>query len=587
MVGKFYSALLINRRLFPEVHQVFKPRFNKEYFKRLTANIEQLDKLIEKRSVDPSERLDKDSLVELKRDSKKYLELKNRLDSIKDESPTTNIVAALEELEEVVFPKVVSMPNRFSKNVPQTDTILGQVKSDWPLEGVTKMISHIKLSYINGCYSKSVVGHNSSYYFGIAAKLHHGIRDYFQDNLEKHAFIPVSGLCLARSAVVEAVNSRDHKKYTHDPCRILSEDSKFTTNHLVEASRESLVGFLTTLGHRSSNKSLRLLTSGAAYCQGSDWFDSDDKRASQFETIHTLVHSPSIETYSMAEYTTVRDIIWDLYEKLGLPVRLVHCSLPSMHSNEYDAHKIEIWLPSRSQWIETARISHYLDHITVRSGMRRGHIIDSKIYDSRALVAAIIENNQTSIGKFVIPTVIEGHMPHLKDSERDGYLRQPGSIPEMIAPMLNHQQKRYLKKKPYLFAHSRKAHDTDTERITRVKLLCLVFVFMMCYSFIDWECIWYDYLPRSWQRFLYDKVIRPFRRAYQALVYVDGAVPPPDLSFDEIDKTEYHMTRSERARKYMEPNISPGRLFPPRKDEIFANDPSKKKDGADDNKPTD
>lgn len=560
MMDKFYSALVINRRLFPDVHQVFKPRFNKEYFKRLTANIDSLEEHLEKRCKDPSDRLDKTSLAELRKNSRNLIELKNQIEKIKDDDKLRDALIKLEAIEDHVLPKVVFLPNRHSKGVPESETILNQIESDWPRNGVTKMLSHIKLSYINNCYSNSVVGPNSSYYFGIAAKLHCGIRDYFSENLEKKSFIPFSGLCLTKSAVIEAVNSKDHKEYTTDPCRIISDDAMLTTTHLVEASRESLVGFLTTLGHRSSNKPLRMLTFGSSYCTGSDWFDSDDRKVSQFETIHTLVHTPSIEKYSIAEHQVVRDMIWDLYRKLGLPVRLVHCCLSGMRSNEYDTYRIDIWLPSRSQWIETARISHYLDYITVRTGMKRGHMIDAMIYDSRALTAAIIENNQTSTGKFVIPTVIEKYMPHMEESERIGYLRCQSDA----SPMLNYQQKRYLVKKNYAFSHSRRGrrmHDNPK----RDYAIALVMLVMACRLFIDWEFIYIEYVPTNWKRNIYDYIYRPLRRIYWFTIYVNGAIRPPDTPFDEMDFSFYDKDLSTRRKEETSKHLPKDRFILPAK----------------------
>lgn len=526
----FYSALVINKTLFPGVHQVYRPRYNKEYFKRLTANIDSLEEQVATRCKNSSDRLDKSSLLELKKDSGRFLELKDRIEKVKDDSQLCDAVVALERVENRLMPKVLSIPNRHSKLVPATDTTIGKVDSNCSREGVTRMLSHTKLSYINNCYSKSVVGPNSSYYFGIAARLHYGIRDYFVGNLEQNSFIPMSGLCLAKSALVEAVNGKNEKDYFTDPCRVVAEDSRYTTTHLVEASRESLVGFLTTLGHRNSNKPLRLLTSGSGYCAGSNWFDPDDRRASQFETVHTLVHTPSIEKYSMDEYHTNRDIIWQLYQNLGLPARLIHCSLSSMRSNEFDTHRVDIWLPSRSEWIETARISHYRDYITVRTGMKRGHMIDSTVYDSRALIAAIIENNQTANGQFVIPAVIEEYMPRHKKS------------------LINYEQRRHLVKRSYLFGHSKRAAKNRTFRRNR-EITMAIILFVLLVMFLDWEVIWIDYVPTNMKRFLYDNIFRPARRFYWSYLYVGGAHHAADLSFDDMDKSHYDETLGQRRKK--------------------------------------
>lgn len=575
MNHKFYSSLVFSKQNFPTVHRPFTPRYNKEYFKRASARLDQLESYISRRSKNFKSQTNGASLSTLKVESGHYIKLKERFDKsfekAGDETLPENeeLLKQIESIEERLMPIALALPNRSSKDTPQSDIIEDEVKSDFMAkQNLAKVLSHTKLSYINNCYSKSVVGPNSYYYFGIGAKLQYGLSEYFMSELEKHRFVPASGLSLVKSAVVEACNSRDLKDYKTDPSRILTNKHNFTTMHLVEASRESLVGFLTSIGHISSNNPLRLASSGSGYKTGSMWFDSDSAKVTQFPTVHAISMCPSIEKYSMQEYSEFKGIVWNIYKLLELPARLVHCSMDSMISNEFDAYRIDIWLPSRQEWIECARVSHYLDYITVRTGMKRGHIIDSMVYDGQALVAAIIENKQTCSGKFEIPDVIREHIVGLDGQESAEYFKTKDvNNQDKITPpsnvLLNHEQRRYLVKKTYAFGHSEKSRKMRYRNVPKKLFVSLLILFCLC---IDWSEMWRSWLPEPIKRILFDYIYRPVRRVWWFISYPQGSTPPRDRSYDETPKPK---SRHEKQKEIVEnfiatrsktfgPDVKPG-----------------------------
>jgi len=554
-MNQFYSSLVVNGKKFPNVHQVFKPRYNKEYYKRITANIHDLERHIELRCKRKSDYLSHQRLELVKDNCKKLLRLKDELDRLtnqEDDARLHEVQQKVHELEERIMPTVVRIPNRSSKIVPECDEIISEKDSDFQQrQNLTKILSHRKLSYINNCYSKSVVGPNSHYYFGIGAKLQLSLVDYFSKELDENNFVPLSGLCLVKSALVEAANSEEHKSYTNDPCRILSNSPSPTTLHLSEASRESLVGFMTSLGHVKSDEPQRFYTTGSCYRQGTDWFDGDEKLVSQSETAHALILNSSIESYSMKEYQKVKDMVWKMYEKLELPVRLVHCSLDSMLNHEFDAHRIEIKLPSLRDWRQVSRISHYRDYITIRVGMRRGHMIDSQLYDGQTLAAAIIENRQTCLGAFIVPKVLEEHIEnYLSSSEKDKYLAlNPAQNRPTI--LINHEQRRYLTRRDYRYGHAKKRYSAERAPlgITQPVVLFLTMAFFT-WTILDWTEIWMSYVPEPMREFLYDYIYRPPRKLFNAIAYygIEEELCPKDTPWAEIDKTPYMMTRAQRYR---------------------------------------
>lgn len=549
-MSQFYSSLFVGHK-FPLAHQVIKPRYNKHFFKKLSKNLDKSEHLIQKRAKG-SHLLTSDSLRTLVNGSKELLELKetteNQISDDESNQEQTALKVRLDELERRLMPIALAIPNRWSKDVPDNDLVIDNIKSDFlSKQNLFKTLSHTKLSYINNCYSKSVVGPNSHYYYQIGAKLQHGLSEHFMNQLEKKSFIPISGACLARSAIIEASNTNDHKDWSRDPGRVVAARELPTTIHITEASRESLVAFLTTLGHRSNDEPLKIVTNGANYRQGSAWFDSDSSKISQYQTVHAMIQSSSIETYSKQHYSEFRDDLWNLYKDLGLPFRFVHCSLDSMYNNEYDAYRIDVWLPSKQGWIQASRITHYLDYITVRSGMKRGHLMDSTVLDGQAIVAAIIENRQTSDGTFSIPSILQKSMPHLSRDELARYFNisgQPYEGTRSRRHLTNFEQRRHLVKKNYYFSHSRKAWRISS---MRVDTLVTAYLLALYVALVDWTEVWRSRVPRRMQRVIYDFIFRPGRRFLWLIFFHDTY--EDDLPWDQIDKEWYDMPRQKLLKK--------------------------------------
>lgn len=552
VMNQFYSSLVIKQKIFPQVYQVLRPRYNKEYFKRVLQNIDKLADYIKLRCPN-DDTINRSNLEILKKDAKEFVRLKEKYEKCitlePDDPIRLDTLDRLEEIQERVIPIVLSLPNRNHNRVPQEDQILEETKCDFASrQNLVKVLSHTKLSYINKCYSKSVVGPNSHYYQGIGAKLQYALADFFANELESRKFLATSGLSLVKSAMFEAVNPRQEKDYMKDPSRIKFPESEFTTQHIVESSAESLIGFLTTIGHISSNDPLRLYTSGAAYRSGSEWFDGQEGNISQYQSVHALILSPSIEKYSMIEYDQFINSIWSMYKKLELPCRLIRCSLSQMTRQEYAANRIDVWLPSRQEWITSSRISHYLNFITVRSGMKRGHIMDSMIYDGQILGAAIIENRQNALGKFIIPSTLKNHMISLSSEEKENYFEsEENFMHQGPYPGINFEQRRYLVKRSLRFSHERKIARGGKKamRFSSISIAGMAVLSVL----LDWEEIWINYVPTPIKRFSYDFIYRPIRKFWWFFTYPKGTQKPKDLPFDEIDKSDYSLTMMERRKQ--------------------------------------
>lgn len=262
--AKFYSSIVVNMR------------YNSEFFKRLAKNFPILKSVISARNINDKDLLNM-NYDQLFSDCQKIIKLKQKHGVESKES--IDLRHQIESLKQSLMPILIKIPNRISQDTPKEDFVVEQTKSNLCLqEPLIKYLNYIKLSYINNCFFKSIVGPNSHFHVGIGAKLQLALCEYFMKNLENENFIPISGLSLVKSTMVEAANSYDVKTFANDPCRILTGDQEFVTQHLVEASRESLLGFVTQLGHRHTKDPLRLVTAGSSYRKGNGELDAETKR---------------------------------------------------------------------------------------------------------------------------------------------------------------------------------------------------------------------------------------------------------------------------------------------------------------------
>lgn len=505
---KFLSSLYLTGYWSKLLFAVYKPRYNAEYYRRLLANEEALKNTVARRG--DLSLLNK--LDNFKEDVNEMLSLN------KKENTTNEDKQTLWTQEEKVMSKVLAIPNKIHKSVADTENVVDVIKPRNKSDMPTKMLDYIKLSYINGCMYKSIVGPNSQYFFGLGAKLQLAILDYFSAQLEtKLNFDHFSGLCIVKSAVVEAVNSYEDKRFQDDCCRIKENPPALPDNvgeHVVETSRESCAAFVSRCHlNKSINTPLRLMSSGASYSSN---HETDDKQiVKQADIVYCMSLTSSKEKDSTLEFLSLRNLIWDCYRQLAIPSRIVHCGAPQLKSNEYDSYRVDTWLPSKGTWIPVARVSNYLDYITTRINMKRGHIIDATLVDSNVLVMSIIENNQEASGRFNIPACLKKHTIGVTEAEERDYFKC--SVTKSLlhtasttssTPLYNYTSRRYYNSHPgrrSLMAHSERfkknMHPPGYHTVLALTGFSLLVMMVDKKKF-------YDNLPVFVQKFLYNYVLR-------------------------------------------------------------------------------
>ena len=352
-----------------------------------------------------------------------YEVLHTKLFKDKEKVPTDTYIVQLKELkaevkelqsqvwplEEEIMPQILSLPNVLSKEVPvPTEEVVLRSKNRRTTKKLFKMLDHVKLSYINESVYGSIAGPSSVYYVGQMAKLHILATKSIVSILRRNNFIDVTGLDFIKSAVIEASNSKNERHYRLDPLRIdRGSDSGVSSNqqmHLVgnaslEALCTTLIKLLPSASTSSSElpkamKKPRLFSSGCNY-------QSNASLPRQYHTVQGLSLVFGVDE-AVSEMNDLLDVLWSFYEQFDVACRVIKCNSSQLADNEYEANVIEVWMPSRGDFVPAGRISNYTDYLPNRLGKKNSFFVGCSL-DIDQLISILVENYQDENGKIVLP----------------------------------------------------------------------------------------------------------------------------------------------------------------------------------------
>lgn len=110
------------------------------------------------------------------------------------------------------------------------------------------------------------------------------------------------------------------------------------------------------------------------------------------------------------ELKLMEELIWSLYAKLNLPIRLRRLCLSNLNLNEYNSIELDIYLPYSKEWKKIANFTHYSDYLTTRVHDTSHHCLSGYLTDFSLLLDAILENYQTETDELIIPDCIKEYM---------------------------------------------------------------------------------------------------------------------------------------------------------------------------------
>ena len=421
---KPFSKLFISPRYAQTVYKVVEPDLrlsdylNDDYLERVKRSLS-----LRTDEDKPSRNgLAKINFEQFKRDLRELLsqkeQLKAKLKESKESKESADVSEQLREdksriqdLEEQVIPIALRLPNLFNEEEVPVDGFDDRVLKQTEIKRFDfKLLDGRRIAYIQELRKSSILGPHCEYLLGKGALIHLALQKHFRQSIETAFPEPaarivhrhlheVDGLDLVKSALVEAANDYEELDYRTD-ARIVEQKEHEDQQHLHlvgSCSKESLLSLLIKKKLNAKFLPARFVQFGCTY----------DQSLRQKNTICLFTIVPNDFSVSDGELKRMERLLCDMYEQLGLPIRLRRVNLKRLHFNEYNRVELDVYLPYSREWRLIAHFSHYGDHLTRRMHSANHHCLAGNLTDYSLLLDAILENHQTETGRLVVPDCLQ------------------------------------------------------------------------------------------------------------------------------------------------------------------------------------
>lgn len=133
----------------------------------------------------------------------------------------------------------------------------------------------------------------------------------------------------------------------------------------------------------------------------------------QFDKVEQFVFCKPEQSWNIFE-ELIRNAE-ELYQKLGLPYRVVNIASGEMNDNAAKKYDLEVWFPAQKKWRELCSCSNCTDYqarkLNIRFGKYGGkkefvHTLNSTAIATQRTITAILENFQLKDGRIEVPKVL-------------------------------------------------------------------------------------------------------------------------------------------------------------------------------------
>lgn len=398
--GKHFSKLYVSGKYGHELRSIVKPSYDFDYLNYIADNIDKIQDLFNKRSIKHEYSFD-----EIKNFIYQFMDCLKKTESLKSKrkkleakfknNPNNEVLNEkfqmvhkefikyrnnLYQVEEKLIPFLLNIPNDVETLIDNNIRIINEQKSKY---FEPNCHNYVRLGYINHLYQASIVGPNALYLHNQGAQLYHGLINLITDALENENFLPVTGLDIVKSAIVEAVNYRQVNN-DHYMLRVSTGKSEGGQRlHLVgDASLESICCFISK--HKISR--------GKFYQTGS-MYETDTIK--QIHAVRATVLTDANQSTQVMK--DLYEIYWNILTILGINRCSIKTDIKSLYTNEFDKYILLAWLRSSNEWLQIGQITNYHYYISQRLGItdyRHCYLISSFI-DLIPLIHTIVEQYQT------------------------------------------------------------------------------------------------------------------------------------------------------------------------------------------------
>jgi len=334
------------------------------------------------------------------------------------------------ELEVEILKLQFKLPNIMSDNVPSgksEDENVEERRIGEPKDLGFEPKSHVEilenLEMVDFESSARVSGTGFYYLEDEVAMLNVALINYARDVMRAKGFRYVETPYLLREKIIDEVTDLGDKAAQ---IYLTDDEDKLA---LIGTSEHSLIGRFA--GTEIDFKKLPIKQTSYSMCFrkeiGAHGIDEKGLfRTHQFNKIEMIVICEPDLKVSERYWKEMQDITVEIFESLGIPVRVLRICSGDLGDLKYEQIDVEAWSPRKNGWFEVGSCSNLTGSQARKLGIFtriKGERVvpytlnNTAIATSRALVA-ILENFQNEDGSVDVPEVLHSYMGGLKRIER-------------------------------------------------------------------------------------------------------------------------------------------------------------------------
>lgn len=329
-------------------------------------------------------------------------------------------------LEKNILRLQIKIPNIMSKGVPigkdenenVEDRRIGKVR-EFDFESKSHVEILENLGMVDFDSSARVSGTGFYYLEDEAAMLNVALINYARDLMISKGYRYVETPYLLREKIIDEVTDLGDKEAQ---IYLTDDDSKLA---LIGTSEHSLIGRFA--GQEIDLKNLPIKQTSYSMCFrkeiGAHGIDEKGLfRTHQFNKIEMIVVCEPDVKISERYWKEMQDITIEIFENLGIPVRVLKICSGDLGDLKYEQIDVEAWSPRKKNWFEVGSCSNLTESqarkLKIFTRVKGERVVphtlnNTAIATSRALVA-ILENFQNKDGSVDIPKVLIPYMSGLK-----------------------------------------------------------------------------------------------------------------------------------------------------------------------------
>jgi seryl-tRNA synthetase len=343
--------------------------------------------------------------------SAKVAEIKRLPEEIKE------LEARVDELEARLRSLLMRMPNLLHESVPvgesEEDNVVVRTWGE-PREFDFPPRDHIDLALLNDLFdierAAKVAGSRFYYLKNQLVKLNYALINFALDFLAEKGFTLLQPPYMLRRAAEEAAT--DLADFEDVIYKVEGEDL-----YLIPTSEHAILAM--HMDEILDGKALPLRYAGISPCfrKEAGAHGRDTKgifRVHQFEKVEQFVFSRPEESWD--EHERLLANAEEVYQKLGIPYRVVNICTGDIGTVAAKKYDIEAWLPGQGKYREVVSCSNCTDYQARRARIRFRdspseptqyvHTLNSTLIATERTLVAILENYQREDGSIEVPKVL-------------------------------------------------------------------------------------------------------------------------------------------------------------------------------------